>query len=215
MSPPGAGIPAPERRRTKPADERRADLLRAAERLFLEKGVEGCPVDEIAAAAGVAKGTFYLHFRSKGEVVEALRAGFVADLVSAVEVAVEAAGKVAGAGAAGPPARLAAWARACARFYLEASALHHLVFAAAPAPPREGLVRNPVVEHLAGLLAEGVAEGAWQLESVPLTAAFLFAALHGVVDGAAGFERALGRQALLDLVAAQFLRAGGIGPGNN
>jgi len=47
---------------------RSAELLEAARRVFAQKGFPAATVDEIAAAAGVAKGTVYLYYRSKQEV---------------------------------------------------------------------------------------------------------------------------------------------------
>jgi AcrR family transcriptional regulator len=47
---------------------RTAELLCAARRVFAEKGFHAATVDDIASAAGVAKGTVYLYYRSKQEV---------------------------------------------------------------------------------------------------------------------------------------------------
>lgn len=47
---------------------RTAELLEAARRLFAEKGFHATTVDDIAAAAGVAKGTVYLYYKSKQDV---------------------------------------------------------------------------------------------------------------------------------------------------
>jgi len=47
---------------------RTAGLLEAARKVFGQKGFHDATVDEIAAAAGVAKGTVYLYYRSKQEV---------------------------------------------------------------------------------------------------------------------------------------------------
>ncbi|MEU6171477.1 TetR family transcriptional regulator [Streptantibioticus parmotrematis] len=47
----------------------RQDLATAAMRLFTTKGYEATTVDEIAAAAGVARRTFFRHFRSKEEAI--------------------------------------------------------------------------------------------------------------------------------------------------
>jgi AcrR family transcriptional regulator len=52
-------------------DRRRRELLDAAHRLFRERG-DLPPVAEIARAAGLAKGTVYLYFRSKEEIFVAL-----------------------------------------------------------------------------------------------------------------------------------------------
>ena len=53
-----------------PGSERtRAAIREAANRLFLENGVDNTTVDAICAAAGVAKGTFYLYFHRKEDLL--------------------------------------------------------------------------------------------------------------------------------------------------
>jgi AcrR family transcriptional regulator len=52
--------------------EREHLILQAAEELLLERGYHETSIDEIAARVGVAKGTVYLHFNSKEELVFAL-----------------------------------------------------------------------------------------------------------------------------------------------
>jgi AcrR family transcriptional regulator len=47
---------------------RTAELMEAARRVFAEKGFHAATVEDIAAAAGVAKGTVYLYYKSKQEV---------------------------------------------------------------------------------------------------------------------------------------------------
>ncbi|MFD5322561.1 TetR family transcriptional regulator [Streptomyces sp. NPDC127092] len=47
----------------------RRELAAAAMELFASKGYEATTVDEIAAAAGVARRTFFRHFRSKEEAI--------------------------------------------------------------------------------------------------------------------------------------------------
>ncbi len=62
----------------------RSKLLAAAEHVFVARGLDGAKVEEITARAGVAKGTFYLHFAHKEEafrqVVEAMVARLAAQL---------------------------------------------------------------------------------------------------------------------------------------
>lgn len=65
----GRDAPTP---RTLPPEERRAQLLAAAEAVVLAKGVAATSVAEIVATAGVAKGTFYIYFRTKDDVINAL-----------------------------------------------------------------------------------------------------------------------------------------------
>src|SRR5229473_3440185 len=43
-------------------------ILEAARKIFAKKGYEAATVDDVAEAAGVAKGTLYLYFRSKREI---------------------------------------------------------------------------------------------------------------------------------------------------
>ncbi|MEZ4638793.1 MAG: TetR/AcrR family transcriptional regulator [Caldilineaceae bacterium] len=53
-------------------DERYAEFLDVAQRLFYTKGYAQTPVQEIIDAIGVAKGTFYHYFDSKGDLLDAL-----------------------------------------------------------------------------------------------------------------------------------------------
>ncbi|WP_433262443.1 TetR/AcrR family transcriptional regulator [Actinosynnema sp. CS-041913] len=50
----------------------RAKVLEAAARLFAERGVEHVTMDDVAAAAGVGKGTLYRHFGDKSGLATAL-----------------------------------------------------------------------------------------------------------------------------------------------
>jgi len=57
-----------ERRRTRT----RQDLLAAAERVLAEKGLHDTKISDIAAAADVGVGTFYLHFPTKEALFDAV-----------------------------------------------------------------------------------------------------------------------------------------------
>ncbi len=58
--------------RTRPRREAtRERILRAAARLFRRDGYEGASIDDIMAAAGLTRGGFYLHFRSKQDLFAA------------------------------------------------------------------------------------------------------------------------------------------------
>ncbi len=48
----------------------RGELLNVALRLFSENGIDSTSVDDIVRAAGIAKGTFYLYFKAKSDVVK-------------------------------------------------------------------------------------------------------------------------------------------------
>ena len=62
--------PAPKRERRKEA--RPGELLEAALDLFVEKGYAATRVEEVAARAGVSKGTLFLYFPSKEDLFKAV-----------------------------------------------------------------------------------------------------------------------------------------------
>lgn len=63
---------AQESKRQRRKAERPAELLEAALEVFAEKGFAAARMDEIAARAGVSKGTAYLYFESKEDLFRAL-----------------------------------------------------------------------------------------------------------------------------------------------
>jgi AcrR family transcriptional regulator len=127
--------------RTKPAEQRRAELLAAGQALFLAKGIAGTSLDDITQRAGVSKGLFYLYFASKEDLVLALREQFSRDLADRMSAAIEAV-------PADPPTawadRLDACARAGLERYRDLHDLHEVLFhhahTASPGPghPRSG-----------------------------------------------------------------------------
>jgi len=52
-------------RNTLPRPSNRNDILAAGMKLFIERGFSACSVQDITDAAGVPKGSFYNHFKSK------------------------------------------------------------------------------------------------------------------------------------------------------
>lgn len=70
MSPAGSRATTAHGRRTYES------LLEAGRALAIAEGVDALSISRIADAAGVAKGTFYVHFDDRDDFVEALRAGF-------------------------------------------------------------------------------------------------------------------------------------------
>lgn len=53
-------------------DSTRRSLIRAAALCFRRRGFAATTVEEIARAAGTTRTTFYMHFRGKGDIVNAL-----------------------------------------------------------------------------------------------------------------------------------------------
>jgi TetR/AcrR family transcriptional regulator len=62
----------PRQRRTRRKEARPGELLDAALQLFVEKGFAATRVEEVAALAGVSKGTLFLYFPSKEELFKAV-----------------------------------------------------------------------------------------------------------------------------------------------
>jgi AcrR family transcriptional regulator len=60
-----------------------ASLLDAALPLFLAHGIDGVSIDDIVAAAGIAKGSYYRYFVDKADLVRALLAPVVLGVESA------------------------------------------------------------------------------------------------------------------------------------
>jgi AcrR family transcriptional regulator len=175
------------RPRTKPAEERREELMNSAQRLFLKHGVGPTTIEHITDGARVAKGTFYLYFSSKEAVLAALGDRFAEEHLARIQSAV---------GEKAPDdwkGKLATWAAAGAATYLDSIRLHDILFYGS-LPTREGLVDNIVIDHLAALL-HGWApmQGAWPVDDCRFTAVFLFSGLHAAVDDAYTREKRVNR----------------------
>jgi AcrR family transcriptional regulator len=78
------------------AAERRQAILDAALAVFAEHGYEAARLDDVAAKAGVAKGTLYLYFKDKEALFEALVRGAVSPLMDQVGQAAAMPGMKAG-----------------------------------------------------------------------------------------------------------------------
>ncbi len=194
------------RPRTKPPEERRGEIMRAARHLFLEHGVAATTVEQITARAGVAKGTFYLYFSSKEDVLAAMGDRYGGELLEKIEAAI----------AARPdddwPGKLQTWARASVTAYLDSIRLHDILFYGSRPPTREGLVDNVVIDHLAALLQAGMTAGAWSIDDPRFTAVFLFSGLHGVVDDAHMRQKRVNRDRLAHRLERLCFRAVGLPP---
>lgn len=56
----------------KKAEERRNEILDAADELFAQKGFDGTSTNDILEKVGIARGTLYHHFKSKEAIMDAL-----------------------------------------------------------------------------------------------------------------------------------------------
>ncbi len=83
----GAASGEPRESTRVPADEttRREPILRNASRLFSEKGYRGTTVDDIVQATGIAKGTFYIYFKSKEDLLIEVIKNLISQTVEEIE----------------------------------------------------------------------------------------------------------------------------------
>jgi len=54
------------------SDERRVQIINAAEDVFTKKGFDEARMDDIAEGTGLSKGTLYLYFKSKDDLIIAI-----------------------------------------------------------------------------------------------------------------------------------------------
>lgn len=84
-----APVPAPAAERTprrRRKDARPTELTAAALDLFVEKGFAATRLDDVAARAGVSKGTLYIYFDSKEALFKAVIAEGIVPALAAAEV---------------------------------------------------------------------------------------------------------------------------------
>lgn len=163
------------KRVAKPADERRRDLLEAGLRVLTEKGFDRATVDDITMAAGVAKGTFYLYFASKADLVVALRR----------QVWEQIGAEVSGRAASDEVdwwALFDDWIGVYVAFLLEEGHVHDALWhgAAGVAVPGDADPMKPI----ARAIAQGAEAGAFSVEDPLFAAAVLFHGIHGAVEAA-------------------------------
>lgn len=197
---------APQRRRTRAPQTRRAALMDAAEALFLSKGVTATSVEEIANAAQVAKGTFYLYFASRDAMLDALQQRFMLAYCERIERA------MARCRPEDWDARLRIWCKTSLDGLLEQVALHDMLFHDVRPDDRGLMMRNPVIDQLAELLGAGAQAGVWRVSDAHGLSVMMFYSMHGLADDAVAYGTAGSRAPLLRLLIETFSRALAVPP---
>ncbi|MBO0681301.1 TetR/AcrR family transcriptional regulator [Mycolicibacterium sp. S2-37] len=141
-------------------------MLDAAESLVVRSGLDGFTVDDVTTGAGVAKGTFYLHFSNKAGLIDALRERYLHRFVEAQMTAAAHASGV---------AQIEQWLRVGVTEYLREIRLHDVLFHSGSV---ERDAPNQAVDALAGLLADSELP----VEDPFATAVILYSAMHGATD---------------------------------
>ncbi len=158
---------------------RRAEILAAAERIFVEHGYEGATIRKIADEVGLSSTALYMHFAEKGEILhEICRQAFGALLELNRAVVAEPGG---------PEQRLRRMMRAYIDFGFDNPNAYRLVYMTRPVELQHGAM-SAAQELGAGLFrsfeqvvedaeAEGLLRG-----DARTTAQALWAGCHGVVS---------------------------------
>jgi AcrR family transcriptional regulator len=170
---------------------RREALLAAGQRVLAERGAEKATIDEVVAAAGVAKGTFYLYFRSKSDLVAALRRQFAQELADVV------AGCLAEQGPRDWPGLTRRLLESAASAYLTDARSHDVALYHGDAGEGEAEWPEEIVAALARFIVAGTAAGAFAVDDPELTAVLIFHAVHGMFHRALHRSKAPDRQRLL------------------
>lgn len=147
----------------------------AATSCLVEKGVNALTMDDVALRAGVAKGTLYLYFTSKAELLSALQERELAGLMewSNEALSVPAANRE----------QLLAWHDELVKMIVEQHlanpGLHRILFHEIPS--NEHALMAALHERLQDYLHRAMASGLLAPTAPDLLAAFLMEGFHGLL----------------------------------
>jgi AcrR family transcriptional regulator len=169
---------------------RTREILAAARQLLEQRGLEAMTMEEIAAAAGVAKGTLYLYFQSKDDLIQALFTLVAENILKDLEVALQVPGL---------PAEKLRRVVSVLLEYLNRERLLFPIYARellrGKRETREGFWRNyqeleeRFVTLVTNLFAEGIATGQF-ISANPRLLTFL---IRGLVRATGYYQRAEGQ----------------------
>ena len=178
--------------RRQPAAVRREQILDAAERALLANGFAATTVADVADAAGVAKGTVYLQFESKNELMAALRARYLARFAAAL-----------GSAQKSPTERLLQVLHGLFEFSVDNHELHHVLFHEAGFSEDDAFASAHRL--IAEILRAGVQAGEFDVADIDVAAVFLLHGVHGALVHA--LHRGLSRARFAKTVDTLVLRA--------
>jgi len=162
------------------AVDKRTLLLDAAEAVLVEHGLVGATIDHITSRAGVAKGTFYLYFRSKDEVVAALQQRHWDALMQA---AVDAAAQLDGDGDdENWWGVVDAFIETVIDFDFEHRAWHRLISQGWSTPYSAGVTphnEQQMISLFQERIAEAADQGKFKIDDPQMTATLMYRAIQG------------------------------------
>jgi AcrR family transcriptional regulator len=174
--------------------DRREELLAAAETVIEDEGVAGLTIDRVAATAGVAKGTVYLYFASKEQLVGALKTRCIEQMSAMVVGGLT-------------DVRSGDWwavTEAVIASVVDFDLSHRWIVAvmATESGDREagavyGEATSSMIELLESAIRQGVEDGAFDVADPATTAALLYFALEGTLHHVLLYEDEVDRDRLI------------------
>lgn len=161
----------PRARRVLP-ELRREEILDAGESLLVTKGLDAVTMADVAQAAGLAKGTVYLYFTAKTELLAALRARYLDRFSARLDVTLRHTSRTKAS------TSIARFVDELFSFSLQHRSLHHQLFHEAGFSEDDALAALAARVHT--FLGESQARG----RDPEVTAAFLVAGVHGALVAA-------------------------------
>ena len=196
---------------SKAPQERRNELIDAAERLFNERGFEETAVSHIVQAVKVAQGTFYCYFKTKTAVLEAVVTKQIDLFMTGIQEIVEAP-------AMAPGTKLAKVVNSLCEVFVSGRRLQEYLNQESNLVMREkfrSMAHARLKPLMAAIIREGVAQGQFQVAHPDETAGALLAASFDMLQNpsnlAAAGPRARLRETLDELLTrALGAKSGGI-----
>ncbi|MGB7630428.1 MAG: TetR/AcrR family transcriptional regulator [Candidatus Deferrimicrobium sp.] len=165
---------------------RTREILAAARELLERRGPEAMTMEEIAADAGVAKGTLYLYFQSKDDLIQALVTRVGENILRDVEASLKAPGT--------PPEKLIRMVSVLLE-YLNRERLLFPIYARelvrGKGESQEGFrhryqeMEEKFVALVTGLFAEGIAAG----QFIPANPRLLTFLIRGLIRATGYYQR--------------------------
>jgi AcrR family transcriptional regulator len=165
-------LSAQRRRRVKPADVRRDEILDATERVLLADGAQHLKVDVVAAHADIAVGTIYRYFGSKDDLIAAARVRYIERWTLVVTDVGEAA-------AIASRDKLRQVITRVFEFGARHAALHRVLFQQSGGSDLDTF--SSLADAFSDLIADGVETGEFDVPDIAAATTYLVHGLHGLL----------------------------------
>jgi TetR/AcrR family transcriptional regulator, transcriptional repressor for nem operon len=155
---------------------RRDQILDAAEQALLARGIAAATMADVADAAGIAKGTVYLYFGSKADLLADLRTRYIERFSDTL------AGALTGPARAKPMTRLDRFIEQFFDYAMAHRRMHHLLFHEAGFSEDDAFAG---VRHLlSDFIATAIADGDFAPADAGMLSGFVLSGLHDALVSA-------------------------------